>query len=149
MIDSIWLVPLLPAIGVLLNGFLGPRLGRAVVAFVGCAVVGGAFLVSLGVWQSLLALPADNARLQERVLYEWIRADTLRVPFGFRIDPLSVTMILVVTGVGFLIHLYSTGYMWEDRRYARYFTYLNLFTVAMLILVLANNYLLMFVGWEG
>src|SRR5205085_7608033 len=73
----------------------------------------------------------------------------LQVPVAVRADPLSMTMVLVVTGVGFLIHLYSIGYMADDERYARYFTFLNLFTFAMLILVMANNYLLMFVGWEG
>src|SRR5207248_3120322 len=77
------------------------------------------------------------------------RAPALQVPVAVRADPLSLTMVLVVTGVGFLIHLYSIGYMEHDERYARYFTFLNLFTFAMLILVMANNYLLMFVGWEG
>jgi NADH-quinone oxidoreductase subunit L len=161
----IWLVPLCPLVGVLLNGFLGPRLGRRFVSVVGPAVVLAAFGISIGVLMSLLNLPPEQ-RARDVTLYQWITvastsgpgggayahsepAHSLDVPFGFRIDPLSVTMILVVTGVGFLIHLYSTGYMAEDPLYARYFTYLNLFTFSMLLLVLANNFVLMFVGWEG
>jgi NADH-quinone oxidoreductase subunit L len=151
--DSIWLVPLCPLVGVLLNGFLGPRLGRRFVSVVGPAVVLAAFGVSIGVLMSLLNLPPEQ-RARDVTLYHWITSAStsglsLDVPFGFRIDPLSVTMILVVTGVGFLIHLYSTGYMAGDPLYARYFTYLNLFTFTMLLLVLANNFVLMFVGWEG
>jgi NADH-quinone oxidoreductase subunit L len=116
-------------------------------------VVLGAFVVSVLIWQQMLGLPAEQ-RVKDVTFYPWItsidpKGYSLDVPFAFRVDPLSVTMILIVTGVGSLIHLYSVGYMAHDARFARYFTYLNLFTVAMLILVLANNYLLMFVGWEG
>jgi NADH-quinone oxidoreductase subunit L len=151
--DPIWLVPLFPLIGVLLNGFLGPRLGRRFVAFVGPIVVLVAFGAAVTVLMNLLSLPPDQ-RARDVTLYHWITSNdpngrSLDVPFAFRIDPLSVTMILVVTGVGFLIHVYSTGYMAEDPLYARYFTYLNLFTFSMLLLVLANNFVLMFVGWEG
>src|SRR4051794_13544916 len=111
--DSIWLVPLCPLVGVLLNGFLGPRLGKRFVSVVGPAVVLAAFGVSIGVLIALLNLPPEQ-RARDVTLYHWITAastsgPSLDVPFGFRIDPLSVTMILVVTGVGFLIHLYSTG----------------------------------------
>jgi NADH-quinone oxidoreductase subunit L len=149
----IWLVPLFPLVGVLLNGFLGPRLGRRFVSIVGPVVVLAAFGAAVMVLMSLLSLPPDQ-RARDVTLYHWITSSdpngrSLDAPFAFRIDPLSVTMILVVTGVGFLIHVYSTGYMAEDPLYARYFTFLNLFTFSMLLLVLANNFVLMFVGWEG
>src|SRR5690606_31340173 len=90
-----------------------------------------------------------GAKFVDVIAGSWIQAGDLDVPFGLRIDALSITMALVVTGVGTLIHLFSIGYMADDKRVTRYFTYLNLFMFAMLVLVLANNYLLMFVGWEG
>jgi NADH-quinone oxidoreductase subunit L len=142
------LVPLLPLIGVLLNGFLGPRLGKGFVKFVGPLVVLGAFLVSVLIFLQLQAVSADR-RATNVYLWEWIRSGVFRSDVAFLIDPLSITMMLVITGVGFLIHVYSAGYMADEWRFARYFTYLNLFTFAMLVLVMANNYLLMFVGWEG
>ena len=82
-------------------------------------------------------------------LYEWISAGDLSVAIGIRVDSLTLVMLLVITGVGFLIHVYSIGYMHDDLGYARYFSYLNLFVFSMLILVLANNYVMMFIGWEG
>jgi NADH-quinone oxidoreductase subunit L len=96
----------------------------------------------------LKSLPVDS-RIIEQTLFEWIPAGSFNVNFAFMIDPLTAVMILVVTGVGFLIHFYSTGYMSHDPGYGRYFTYLNLFTFSMLTLVMADNFLLMFVGWEG
>jgi NADH-quinone oxidoreductase subunit L len=152
-IGLVWLVPLFPLIGVLLNGFLGAKAGRSFVALVGPLAVFAAFVVSVLIWLQMIGLSPEQ-RARDVTLYSWITSAhpggfTLDVPIAFRVDPLSVTMILIITGVGFLIHLYSTGYMAHDAHFARYFTYLNLFTVAMLILVLANNFLLMFVGWEG
>jgi NADH-quinone oxidoreductase subunit L len=147
-IDLAWLVPFFPLAGVILNGFLGPRLGKGFVKWVGPLVVLAAFFVSLWIFFHVLGSPADG-RSSERVLWQWINSGVFQAPVALRIDPLSVTMMLVVTGVGFLIHVYSAGYMADDPRFARYFAWLNLFTFAMLILVMANNYLLMFVGWEG
>jgi NADH-quinone oxidoreductase subunit L len=146
----VWLVLLFPVIGVLLNGFLGPRLGKGFVKWVGPLVVLAAFVVSVWTFLQLDGRPADQRVLSpDPFLWQWITSGSFQVPVALRIDPLSVTMMLVITGVGFLIHVYSTGYMAEDRLFARFFTYLNLFTFAMLLLVMANNYLLMFVGWEG
>ena len=144
----IWLVPALPLLGVLLNGFLGPRFGKGFVKLVGPLVILAAFCVSVYAFRQMLSQPVVE-RSNEAYLWDWISAGIFQVPVTFRIDPLSVTMMLVVTGVGFLIHVYSVGYMAEDALFARFFTYLNLFTFAMLILVMANNYVLMFVGWEG
>ena len=121
---------------------------RNLVAFIAPAVVGAAFVVALLCVLSLASRPADG-RTFVQILFPWIQAGSLLVPAGLQLDPLSSVMALVVTGVGFLIHVYSVGYMSHERAFARYFVYLNLFMFAMLTLVLANNYLLMFVGWEG
>ncbi|MFQ3669749.1 MAG: NADH-quinone oxidoreductase subunit L, partial [Fimbriimonadaceae bacterium] len=96
-----------------------------------------------------LAQMEPSSRMLVLTLFDWINFDSLRVPFEVRIDPLSMTMVLIVTGIGALIHLYATGYMAEDRDYTRFFTYMNLFIAAMLVLVLGNNLLMMFIGWEG
>jgi len=121
---------------------------RKLVGFIGPAVVAAAFVVALLAVLELAARPAHD-RLFIRVLFPWIQAGGLSTNVAFQLDPLSSVMILVVTGVGFLIHVYSVGYMAHEKAVARYFVYLNLFTFAMLTLVLADNFLLMFVGWEG
>src|SRR5512145_2168641 len=144
----LWLVPALPLAGFLVNGLFGARLPKALSGLVACASVGAAFLVGLLGFRDLQALPAAQ-RAIEQTPFVWIQAGPFRADFGLLLDPLSATLVLVVTGIGFLIHLYSTAYMEHDEGYSRYFAYLNLFTFAMLVLVLANNYLLMFVGWEG
>ena len=148
MSDYIFLVPLLPLIGFVINGLLLGRLPRPVVSFIACTTTGLSFLLSVLLFFELRALPADG-RVIEQVLFPWITSGILHVDIGFLLDPLSAVMILVVSGVGFLIHVYSTGYMHHDPCFGRYFAYLNLFTFAMLTLVLADNFLLMFVGWEG
>ena len=137
-------IPLLPLIGVVFNIFLGPLLGRRAVNIVSPGVVLVAFLVSLNASWSL----PEGGMLVDNV-WTWINSGTLHVDFALQVDQLSAVMILVVTGVGFLIHVYSTGYMAHDEDVARYFAYLNLFTTSMLLLVLGENLLLLFVGWEG
>src|SRR3989338_979950 len=148
MFEYIWLIPLFPLIGTVINGLLGKKIGNKAVGFVGCAVVGASFLVSLSIFTQLLNLSPET-RFFQKIIYTWIGSGDFNADIGFQIDPLSGIMILVVTGVGFLIHIYSVGYMHNEPGYFRYFAYLNLFTFSMLILVLANNFLLMFVGWEG
>jgi NADH-quinone oxidoreductase subunit L len=145
--DYVWLVPGFPLLGTLINGLFGKRLPRAVVAVIACAAVGASFIVSVLMYMTLARLPQDQ---QSRIstLYTWIASGNFVAEASALVDPLSVFMILIVSGVGFLIHIYSAGYMADDARYARYFTYLNLFMFSMLILVLANNFLLLFVGWE-
>ncbi len=145
--NYLWLILALPAAGVLFNLFLGKRMGKGAVGFVAPSVVAGAFAVALYAFLELLKLPAGSALQQ--TLYPWIHVGRLTVDFSLKIDALSGLMSLIVTGVGSLIHVYSVGYMHDDERFSRYFTYLNLFTLAMLILVLGDSLPLLFVGWEG
>src|SRR5438477_4389135 len=142
---NLWLIPVLPLIGAALNCFFGKRLTREAVAIVALAFSGATFGLALFVAArfSLLDLP------HVEIVAQWIRAGNFRADFAFYLDQLSLVMLLVVTGVGLLIHIYSVGYMWEEGGFYRYFSYLNLFMFFMLTLVLANNYLLMFIGWEG
>ena len=142
------IIPALPLAGFLANGFLGRRLSRRAVGGVACASVGLALLAALvSGWQLVQLSP--EARAIRETAYPWITAGDFQVGLGLLLDPLSAVMVLVVTGVGFLIHVYSIGYMHEDPDYSRYFAQLNLFVFFMLLLVLADNYLLLFVGWEG
>ncbi len=145
---SLYLIPIFPLAGFLLNGLLLGRLNKRLISIVGCGSVGLSFIWSLKTFFNLLALPETERQIEE-VLFSWIPSGEFSVNIGFLFDPLSAVMVLVVSGVGFLIHLYSVGYMHDDIGYGRYFTYLNLFVFSMLTLILANNYLLMFVGWEG
>jgi NADH-quinone oxidoreductase subunit L len=143
-------IPLLPFLGFLLNASFGRRLSKTVSGGAAVAAMFVSFAVAAAASWSLVQRPPD-ARVIDQTLFTWIPSGDLQVPFAFRLDPLSMVMILVVTGIGSLIHLYSTGYMHEERdsEYARYFSYLNLFASFMLVLVLAPNLLVMFVGWEG
>ncbi len=157
-LDLIWLIPLFPAAGFVINGLFGKRMSKTMVGVIACGLVFISFIFSAGAVYQLLQL--DSAHRSHTVrLYEWINAGpahtsegplaNFRVDWGFLLDPLSSVMILVVTGIGLLIHIYSTGYMHEEDGYYRFFAYLNLFMFSMLTLVLGNNYVMMFVGWEG
>ena len=148
MLDYVGLIPLFPAIGFALNLFFGRRMAKGAVGFIACAAIGLSFLVSFLVFLDLLKM-APASRSVEKILYQWILSGEFQANIGFLVDPLSIVMMMVVSGVSFIIHIYSYGYMHEDRDFPRYFTYLNLFVFFMLILVSANNFLLMFVGWEG
>ncbi|HXY15837.1 MAG TPA: NADH-quinone oxidoreductase subunit L [Terriglobales bacterium] len=141
----LWLIPALPLIGAAINGLLGRRFRRWLVSAVALVFSGGPF--ALASWVALQFPPL--ATPYQEALTPWIRAAGFRADFAFYLDQLSLVMLLVVTGVGFLIHIYSVGYMAEEGGFYRFFSYLNLFMFFMLTLVLANNYLLMFVGWEG
>ncbi|HVR83940.1 MAG TPA: NADH-quinone oxidoreductase subunit L [Planctomycetota bacterium] len=145
MSHFLWLIPVLPLAGFLVNGLF--KLDKRVAAVVGCAGPIGSFAISLLAFLQIL-FPKDFPVLTETV-FSWISVGDLSVPFGLRVDPLSGIMILVVTGVGSLIHLYSVSYMDEDEGFSRFFAYLNLFMFSMLLLVLGDSILLMFVGWEG
>lgn len=146
--EYLYLIPILPLAGFLVNGLLIGRLPRPVVSLVACGSIGLSFILSVMLFLDLKSLPV-HARSIEQTLFTWISSGEFHVAFGFLLDPLSAIMILVVTGVGLLIHVYSIGYMSHEPAFGRYFAYLNLFTFAMLTLVLADNFLLMFVGWEG
>src|SRR3989440_649061 len=156
----IWLIPLLPGLGALVNGVVGIRtFSRKASGLLACATMTVALGLSLAAFWQLLALPS-GARAYDVVIAQWIPKIPLatqngfaafEVPWGFRLDPLSGMMLLVVTGIGLLIHVYSTAYIADEPRggVARFFCYLNLFCFFMLMLVLGNNFLVMFVGWEG
>ena len=144
----LWLIPLLPLIGAAINGIFGHRFSKSVVATVGLVFVAAAFAMSAWASLRLLQLPQGRIPYIEEHL-PWITAGGFHVDFSFYLDQLSMVMILVVTFVGFLIHVYSVGYMEHEGGYYRFFAYLNLFMFFMLMLVLASSYLLMFVGWEG
>jgi len=145
-------IPLLPLLGAVVNGLAGAaiqrRLGKRAVSWLAVAPVLAAFALSVTAFLHLLFLAPEQRFLLDRVA-GWIDVGSLNAAIAFAVDPLSCTMILVVTGIGGLIHIYSVGYMHEDDAYWRFFAYLNLFTFAMLTLVLGDNLLLMFVGWEG
>lgn len=147
-LDLIGFVLLFPLAGTVINGFLGKKLNKSIVGIVGCTAIGLSFIVSFFVFIDLLKLAPEH-RVFEKDYFMWIGSGAFEAIAGLQVDPLSVIMILVVSGVGFLIHVYSVGYMHDDDGFYRYFTYLNLFTFSMLLLVLANNFLLMFIGWEG
>ena len=145
LVNAAWLIPLFPAAGALMNGLFGRRVIQKRAHWIAVPAVFFSFLLSAIVSIAL----SRHSIPYETVLFDWITSAELNVPFGFLFDGLSCTMLLVVTGVGLLVHIYSIGYMHKDDGYARYFCYLNLFIFFMLMLVLANNYLLLFMGWEG
>ncbi len=140
---NLWLIPVLPLAGAAINGFFGKKSSRRAVSAVGLFFAGAAFAYAL-----FVAARVSFPHAPEFVAH-WIRSGNFTVDFTLYLDQLSLVMLLVVTGVGFLIHIYSVGYMWDDPSYYRFLAYLNLFMFFMLTLVLAGNYLLMFIGWEG
>ena len=144
----LWLIPAFPLLGVLINGLLGRRQREALAGVLASAMMFLSFIVSGIVFFQLLRL-SPEARSLTQTLYTWMHVGDFSAEVSFMIDPLSAVMILVVSGVGFLIHVYSIGYMGPDTGYYRFFGYLNLFVFFMLMLVLANNYALLFIGWEG
>ena len=148
MIKLVYLIPLLPFIGFLLNGLFRKRLSKSVSGIIGCGVVLGSFIISLLIFFEVRAEGFTPAVVN---LFDFINVGKLRIPFSFQVDQLSALFLLIITGVGFLIHVYSTAYMREERadHFARYFSYLNLFVFSMLLLVLGGNYVIMFIGWEG
>src|ERR1700685_1889791 len=142
---NLWLIPILPLAGAVINGVFGKKSSRQTVTTVGLVFSGAAFA-----WALLVPLRVSSAVLPHpEYVAHWIRSGSFSADFAFYLDQLSLVMLLVVTGVGFLIHIYSVGYMWDDPSYYRFFSYLNLFMFFMLTLVLAGNYLQMFIGWEG
>ena len=148
LLDLVWLVPLLPLTGAVVLLLAGKRIGEPKAGWLATALMGLAFVWSVVMLIALLSLPGEE-RTHVSNVFTWLSAGTLKVHLGFLADPLSVTWILLVTGVGSLIHLYAVGYMHGDERYGRFFAYFNLFATAMLILVLGSSFLLTFLGWEG
>ncbi len=148
MPDTVGFIPLFPALGFAVNLFFGRRISRTASGTIACTAVGLSFILAVVELIGLLNLPAAS-RSVEKIFFNWIVSGDFQAPAGFLIDPLSVSMMLVVSGVSFIIHVYSIGYMHDDPDLPRYFAYLNLFVFFMLVLVAAGYFLLMFVGWEG
>lgn len=149
MINYIYLTILLPLTGFLINGLFGSRIkNEKVVGWIGSGAVGLSFIIAAGAFLETLALPVDQ-RKNIVTLFSWLQAGGLHINFAYQVDQLSLVMSLIVTGVGFLIHVYSIGYMHGDKGFWRFFAYLNLFIFAMMNLILADNFVLLFLGWEG
>jgi len=146
ILEHLWIIPLLPLLGSAINGLLGWNWPNKLVHSVALGATGLSFLCAL---EAVREFFANGQQLFRKEFFTWITAGNFRAGFDLQFDQLTVVMVLVVTGVGFLIHIYSTGYMAHEEGYFRFFSYLNLFMFFMLILVLAANYVLLFVGWEG
>jgi NADH-quinone oxidoreductase subunit L len=148
LVELVWLIPALPLVGFLVLVATGRKLGEPLAGWLATATCGGAFGATVLVFLGLLDHEAES-RSFVQTLFQWLPVGGLDVEAGFLVDPLSITMALFVTGVGTLIHLYSIGYMHGDANFSKFFVYLNLFVFSMLCLVLGNNFLLTFLGWEG
>ena len=146
MKELIWLVPLLPLVGFLLISLGKSYFSKSLAGIIASALVFGSFVISLGVFFDVLN---GDGKPTTVTLFEWIATADFHVNIAFLVDSLTSIMLLIITGVGFLIHLYSMGYMHDDEGYAKFFSYLNLFVFFMLLLVLGDNFLVMFAGWEG
>ena len=148
ILENLWIIPLLPLLGAALNGTLGGDHKSRLVDAIAVGTTGVAFLSVLELIREFASLRPEQIPWTRSYL-PWIEAGNFRADFSFQVDQLTIVMLLVVTGVGWLIHIYATGYMAHEHGYGRFFAYLNLFMFFMLVLVMAGNYLLMFVGWEG
>ncbi len=146
VLEIVWLIPFLPLLGFLINGLGRKPLSKSLISVVGCGVVFVSFIVSIWVF-----IQVKNGNTHVANYFDFISVASLKVPFAFQIDQLSAIFLLIITGVGFLIHVYSTSYMHEESKehFGRYFSYLNLFIFSMLLLVMGANYIIMFLGWEG
>ena len=148
MLDVLWLIPALPLVGFVLILLFGRRLGEPGAGYLAAAAVFGSFIVTVGVFFDLLSMD-EHHRSHVVTLFEWVPVSSLQVDMALLADPLSITMALFVTGIGFLIHLFAVGYMHGDPKFSKFFLYLNLFVLSMLMLVLGENLLVTFLGWEG
>src|SRR5689334_14727771 len=146
MNDLIYLVPLFPLIGFLINGLFRKSLSKSAISVIGSGVILLSFIVSI-----ILFFDVKTQGGTVVNYFSFINTESFKIPFAFQIDQLSIIFLLIITGVGFLIHLYSTSYMHEEPpdHFGRYFSYLNLFVFSMLLLVMGANYVIMFIGWEG
>ena len=148
MTDVVWLIPLLPLVGGLLLMAFGSRIGEPRAGWLATTMTASSFIVTVLVYLDLLGMPAEE-RSHVVSLFSWIPVGSLQIDFALLADPLSITMALFVTGIGSLIHLYAIGYMHGDPKFSKFFLYLNLFVFSMLALVLGENLLVTFLGWEG
>jgi NADH-quinone oxidoreductase subunit L len=146
MLDLVWIIPALPLLGFCILLLVGKRIAEPISGYLATAMVGGSFLAAVGVFLSLVG-KSESERAFTKTMFSWI--PSLGVNAALLVNPLSMVMVLFVTGIATLIHLFAIGYMHGDPRFPRFFTYLNLFVFSMLMLVLADNFVLMFLGWEG
>jgi len=146
MIQNAWLIPLLPLIGFLILGLGNKFLSKSLAGIIASATVLGSFVIAVTIFMDFIN---GNAQATTINLFDWINAGKMHISFSLLIDQLSLLMVLIITGVGFLIHVYSIGYMHDDEGFNRFFAYMNLFVFSMLVLVLGSNYVIMFIGWEG
>ena len=147
MIELIYLTVLLPILGFIINGVFGSKIkNEKVIGIIGSSTIGLSFIITVLAFFETLSLPAEN---REHIieLFTWLKVGGLDIHIAYQVDQLSLVMALVVTGVGFIIHVYSMGYMHGDKSYWRFFAYLNLFIFAMMNLILADNFVLLFLGW--
>ena len=146
VLQLVWLIPFLPLVGFLINGLGRKYLSKTLAGIIGSGVVLGSFLISLYVFYSV---KSGNTHVAH--YFDFVNIASLKIGFDFQIDQLSAVFLLIITGVGFLIHVYSAAYMHEEdsKDYAKYFAFLNLFVFSMLLLVMGANYVIMFIGWEG
>ncbi|MBI3189893.1 MAG: NADH-quinone oxidoreductase subunit L, partial [Ignavibacteriales bacterium] len=149
MYNYVGYIILLPFIGFLINGLLGKKINSEKLSgWIGSLSVGASFAIAVAIFIEMLGHPSEE-RSHIVTIFSWLTAGSFSVDVAYQVDQLSILMTLVVTGVGFLIHVYSIGYMHGDKGLWRFFAYLNLFIFMMLNLILADNFLLMFLGWEG
>ena len=143
----VYLVPLFPLIGFLVNGLLWNKMPKTLAGIIGCTTLLVSFAISLGIFFEVKSASFQGSVIVN--LFDFISSGKLNIPFAFQVDALSSLFLLIITGIGFLIHVYSTSYMHHDDGMVKYFAYLNLFVFSMLLLILGANYLVMFIGWEG
>ncbi|MGD1006723.1 MAG: proton-conducting transporter membrane subunit, partial [Ignavibacteriaceae bacterium] len=149
MIQLIYLTILLPFLGFLINGLLGRKIkNEKIIGIIGSGTIVISFLIVLGAFFQTLALPVEQRQTIVN-LFTWLQAGGLNINIAYQVDQLSLVMALIVTGVGFIIHIYSIGYMHGDKSFGRFFAYMNLFIFAMMNLILGDNFVLLFLGWEG
>src|SRR5574344_10170 len=146
MYDLVKFVPLLPLLGFLFLGLLGNKIkNEKIIGSIGCGTVGIAFVLLFSMFWNFIQAPPESAVIVP--IYNWITIGDFNIQIAYQVDQLSLLFGMIITGVGFLIHVYSIGYMHGDRSFFRFFSYLNLFIFMMLNLVLANNFLVTFLGW--
>ncbi|WP_454046838.1 NADH-quinone oxidoreductase subunit L [Chryseobacterium sp. Marseille-Q8038] len=145
MENLVYAIVLLPLLGFLINGLFGKNLPKILVGSLATLMVFGSFCIAVSIFMNF------NSESQPVIVkaFEWFRVNGVQINFGFQIDQLSLMMVMIITGIGSLIHLYSIGYMSHDKGFYKFFTYLNLFIFSMLLLVMGSNYLILFIGWEG
>src|SRR5690606_5143816 len=145
-VNTLVLIPLLPLIGFLINGIGFRKISKGVAGSIGSLAAIGSFIASIVLFSTFLSSGSQPVVVP---LFDWITVGSLNIPFSFQVDQLTLLMLLVITGVGSLIHIYSFGYMKHDDGFGKFFSFLNLFLFFMLLLVLGSNYVIMFIGWEG